>query len=46
MATSIAIRSSANSPENHAKIAGKSHASVYDIVTERILAELEKGDVP
>jgi N-terminal domain of anti-restriction factor ArdC len=24
----------------------KPHASVYDIVTERILAELEKGQVP
>ena len=46
MATSIAVQSSGDSPENHAKIAGKSHASVYDIVTERILAELEKGEVP
>jgi antirestriction protein ArdC len=46
MATSIAVQSSGDSPENHAKIAGKSHASVYDIVTERVLAELEKGEVP
>jgi antirestriction protein ArdC len=46
MATSIAVRSSGDSPENHAKIAGKSHSSVYDIVTERILMELESGVVP
>jgi hypothetical protein len=45
MATSIAIQSSGDSPENHAKIAGKSHASVYDIVTERILEELETTDM-
>jgi antirestriction protein ArdC len=37
---------SGNSPENVGKIAGKSGSSVYDIVTERILAELEKGEVP
>ena len=46
MATSIAVQSSGDSPENHAKIAGKSHSSVYDIVTERILMELESGVVP
>ena len=46
MATSIAVQSSGDSPENHAKIAGKSHASVYDIVTDRILSELENGKVP
>ena len=45
MATSVAIQSG-NSPENPAKIVGKSHGSVYDIVTERILSELEKGEVP
>jgi antirestriction protein ArdC len=45
VATSIAVQSG-NSPENSAKIAGKSHGLVYDIVTERILAELEKGEVP
>lgn len=39
MATSIAVRS-ADSPEIPAKIAGKSHGSVYDIVIERILAAL------
>jgi antirestriction protein ArdC len=46
MATSIAVRSSGDSHENHAKVTRKSHASVHDIVTERILAELQKGDVP
>jgi antirestriction protein ArdC len=45
VATSIAVRSG-DSPEIPGKIAGKSHSSVYDIVTERILAELEKGEVP
>jgi antirestriction protein ArdC len=45
VATSIAIQSG-DSPEIPGKIAGKSHGSVYDIVTERILAELEKGEVP
>jgi antirestriction protein ArdC len=35
-----------NSAENPSKIARKSHASVYEIVTERILGELEKGEVP
>ena len=45
MASSIAVQSG-NSPENPGKIAGKSHGSVYDIVTERILSELEKGEVP
>jgi antirestriction protein ArdC len=45
MATSIAVHSG-DSPENHAKIAGKSYSSVYDIVTERILMELESGVVP
>ena len=45
MATSIAVQSG-DSPEIPGKIAGKSHGSVYDIVTERILAELEKGEVP
>jgi antirestriction protein ArdC len=45
VATSIAVRSG-ESPEIPGKIAGKSHSSVYDIVTERILAELEKGEIP
>jgi antirestriction protein ArdC len=45
VATSIAVRSG-ESPEIPGKIAGKSHSSVYDIVTERILAELQKGEVP
>jgi hypothetical protein len=45
VATSMVVQSG-NSPENPAKIAGKSHGSVYDIVTERILSELEKGEVP
>jgi antirestriction protein ArdC len=45
VATSIAIQSG-DSLENPAKIAGKSHGSVYDIVTERILSELEKGEIP
>ncbi len=45
MATSMVVQSG-NSPENAGKIAGKSHGSVYDIVTERILSELEKGGVP
>ncbi len=45
MATSLAVQSS-NSPESPTKIARKSHASVYEIVTERILGELEKGEVP
>ncbi len=46
MATSIAVQWSGDSLENHAKIAGKFHSSVYDIATERILVELEKGVVP
>jgi antirestriction protein ArdC len=45
VATSIAVRSG-DSPEIPGKIAGKSHGSVYDIVTERILSELERGVVP
>ena len=45
MATSIAVQSG-DSPESAGKIAGKSHGSVYDIVTERILSELETGVVP
>jgi hypothetical protein len=44
VATSIAVRSS-NSPQIPGKIAGKSRGSVYDIVTERILSELENGVV-
>jgi hypothetical protein len=43
--TSMVVQSG-NSPESAGKIAGKSGSSVYDIVTERILAELEKGEVP
>jgi hypothetical protein len=38
MATSIAVQSSGDLTENH--------GSVYDIVTERFLAEPEKGEVP
>lgn len=45
MSTSIVVQSG-NSPAIPEKIARKSHSSVYDIVTERILAELEKGEVP
>jgi antirestriction protein ArdC len=35
-----------NSPEIQEKIPRKSLSSVYDIVTERVLAELEKGEIP
>jgi hypothetical protein len=45
VATSIAVQFG-DSPEIPGKIAGKSHGLVYDIVTERILAELERGEVP
>jgi antirestriction protein ArdC len=45
VATSMVVQSG-NSPESAGKIAGKSRGSVYDIVTERILSELEKGEVP
>jgi len=45
VATSIAV-GFGDSPEIPGKIAGKSHGSVYEIVTERILAELERGEVP
>jgi antirestriction protein ArdC len=45
VATSIAVQSG-NSPESAGKIAGKSHGSVYEIVTEHILSELENGVVP
>ena len=45
MATSI-VSQSVYSPAISAVDPHKQHASVYDIVTERILAELEKGQVP
>jgi antirestriction protein ArdC len=45
VASSMVVQSG-NSPEIQEKIARKSHTSVYEIVTERILAELGKGEVP
>jgi antirestriction protein ArdC len=45
MATSMVVQSG-SSPESAGKIARKSGSSVYDIVTERILTELEMGEVP
>lgn len=45
MSTSIVVQSG-NSPAIQEKIARKSHSSVYDIVTDCMLAELEKGEVP
>lgn len=49
MATPIVIQSvssSVSSPGQSAVDTSRPHASVYEIVTSRILAELEKGQVP
>ena len=49
MATAIvsqSVSSAALSPVQSAVSTPRPHASVYEIVTERILAELEKGQVP
>jgi antirestriction protein ArdC len=45
MATSI-VSQSVYSPEVPAGSPPKSHASVYEIITAQILAELQKGEVP
>jgi antirestriction protein ArdC len=45
VATAIVSQSGCSSVSSPASTPGP-HASVYDIVTERILAELEKGEIP